>query len=490
MRYILLTLILFLAACSAPTSARPTLTFPSPPAATATATSTPTPAASATPPVTVTVPPASPTPENSQRPRYELRLSLDYAAHSASVAEKISYTNQTDETLNELVLAVLPRLRMGVFALTSLAVDGQPAQARFNGQRMSITLAKPLEAGQSVSLEIDYTLQIPLKDKRYVFGYNANETSLLDWYPFIAPYIPGKGWVLHNPSPVGEHLVYESADFDVYLKFTGTSPAPMVAASAPGVAQGEWTHYHLQTARGFALAASDRFLVSSADAGGVAVTSYYFDGHQAAGAQAAEMAAQAVRLFSQKFAPYPYESLSIVESAADDGMESDGLFFLAGRFYETYDDTLENYLTALSVHETAHQWWYGLVGGDQALEPWLDEALCTYSERIFYAEKTPEHLNWWWYFRVRRFDPVGFVDGDVYTSGSFRLYTNATYFVGAYFLDDLRVRIGDDIFAAFLLDYAGQNAHKIVTAQDFFTILERHTGAEYADLVKQYFKGR
>jgi len=47
---------------------------------------------------------------------------------------------------------------------------------------------------------------------------------------------------------------------------------------------------------------------------------------------------------------------------------------------------LKNYLTTLSVHETAHQWWDGLVGTDQALEPWLDEALATYAERIFYQK--------------------------------------------------------------------------------------------------------
>jgi hypothetical protein len=34
-------------------------------------------------------------------------------------------------------------------------------------------------------------------------------------------------------------------------------------------------------------------------------------------------------------------------------------------------------------HETAHQWFYSLVGNDQALDPWLDEALATWvQERL------------------------------------------------------------------------------------------------------------
>jgi len=417
------------------------------------------------------------------------------------------YTNQTGETLNELVLAVEPHLWPGTFLLTNLTVNGEPSSADFIGQRMTVKLAQPLAAEQTVSLGIKYQLQIPLENQRYLFGYNAREINLLEWYPFIVPYQPGgvmppvrnaagttpaaqpgKGWILHNPAPVGEHLVYESADFDVYLKFAGTANPPTVAASAPGIPEGEWIHYRLLGARGFSLSASDRFLTSTADAGGVHVTSYYFDGHQAAGAQAADMAAQAVQLFFLKFAPYPYETLSIVESASEDGMESDGLFFLGGDFYDKYDGTLENYLTALSVHETAHQWWYGLVGSDQATEPWLDEALATYAERIFYETNYPEQVNWWWYFRIRRFNPVGAVNGSIYANGSFRTYTNATYFVGAYWLEDLRVRVGDEVFFAVIADYTKRNSYKITNADTFFAILNQHTGVDYSDIVREYFK--
>ncbi len=419
--------------------------------------------------------------------------------------ETITYINQTGETLNQLVLAVEPRLWPGTFILTSLTVDGTASKPDLNGQRMAVKLGQPLAAGQSVSLEITYKLQIPSKNQRYQFGYSAHQTNLLDWYPFIVPYKPGgieppvrsaagtkpaaqSGWVLHNPAPVGEHLVYESADFDVFLKLADSSNPPTVAASAPGVTEGEWTHYRLQGARGFSFSASERFLTSTVEAGSVRVTSYYFDGHQDAGTQAATVAAEAVRLFSQKFAPYPYETLSIVETSSEDGMEADGLFFLGGHFYDTYNGTPENYLTTLSVHETAHQWWYGLVGNDQAAEPWLDEALATYSERIFYETNYPDHINWWWYFRIRRFNPLGAVNGNIYANGSFRTYTNATYFVGAYWLEDLRVRVGDEAFFATLADYARQNSRKIASADTFFGILDQYTSVDYSDIVNEYFK--
>lgn len=483
-----LGLLLLLTACATPTvpASLPTLT--SPPVVPASST----PAASATSSLTATethpAPSSTPEPASPARTHYDLRLTLDYEARAASVDETITYTNQTGGPLDALVLAVEPGLRPGSLLVTDLTVDGAAARHDFASQRMTVKLAPTLAAGQTVSVRIGYQLSLPLENQRSPFGYNADQINLLDWYPLVVPFVAGKGWVLNPPSGVGEHLTYESADFDVFLKLVNTTRSLVVAASAPGTSEGEWTHYRLEGARGFSFSVSDHFLTSTVEAGGVRVTSYYFDGHQAAGEQAAQMSAQAVALFSKKFAPYPYQSLSVVESATDDGMESDGLYFLAGHFYDTYDGTRENYLSTLSAHETAHQWWYSLVGNDQAYEPWLDESLATYSEHIFYQELYPDEVTWWWYFRIRRFDPSGAVDANVYGNFSFRTYTNAVYFMGAYFLDDLRVRIGDEAFYAAIDDYTQSYKYKIATTQDFFDVVKRHSTVDFSDLVENYFK--
>jgi aminopeptidase N len=36
----------------------------------------------------------------------------------------------------------------------------------------------------------------------------------------------------------------------------------------------------------------------------------------------------------------------------------------------------------VAVHETAHQWFYAMVGDSQALHPWLDEAFANYAEEL------------------------------------------------------------------------------------------------------------
>ena len=111
-------------------------------------------------------------------------------------------------------------------------------------------------------------------------------------------------------------------------------------------------------------------------------------------------AVRAVGLFEAKFGAYPYGSLSIVQADLNDGQEYDGLVFLATKFYNEYDGSARSNLVAIGVHEIAHQWWFGLVGSDQAMEPWLDEAMAVYSEALFYKYIYPNSSDWWWNFRV------------------------------------------------------------------------------------------
>jgi aminopeptidase N len=56
-------------------------------------------------------------------------------------------------------------------------------------------------------------------------------------------------------------------------------------------------------------------------------------------------------------------------------------------------------------------------------------------------------------------------------------------------MEDLRVRMGDDDFYAFLKDYAALHAHKRVTSADFFAAVRAHTQADISDVIMDYFSG-
>ena len=451
--------------------------------------------------------PSTPIPLSSPEPtsattQYLLQAELNYAAHSLSVAQSIRYTNQTGIDLPDLLLVVRPADWSGSFQLTSLSwEDGTPIpEAEIEAALLRIPLAQPLQPREQVGLQLSYTLRLPeilsaeLGSRPLPYGYTERQANLVDWYAFLPPYRPGVGWLVHPPAATGEHLVYDIADFQVQLTLAEAVPGLVIAASAPAIQEGLSYIYSLPEARAFAWSASPYYQVLVQPVGETVVSSYFFPFNAAAGQEVLQTTAQSLALYNELLGPYPRPSLSAVVADFPDGMEYSGLYFISRDYYEWYDGTSRGYLTTIAAHETAHQWWFDQVGNDQALEPWLDEALCTYMESLYYASLdalgtppgTQPYLEWWWYFRVELYAPSGPLDGTVYDFATFRAYRDAVYLGGAQFLEALRQQMGDEAFLAFLRTYADEMRGQQATAEDFFRILEQYA-PDISSLKEIYF---
>ena len=491
--------IFFLISCASPTPVAlvSTATLPPPttipPTDVLTPTETPTPPATATPAV--------------ERPQYVLNLQLDYSTKAAIVNETITYPNWSGETLNDLVLAVEPNLWSGGFSLKSLTIDGQSITSytlENLNQRLEIPLLQPIPPSGTVTIKINYGLILPQMPaysnpneiRPQIYGYSDRQANFVDWYPFVVPYVPGQGWLLHNPWFYGEHLVYDLADFDVTVTFTDGS-SPKVAASGQEVQtsgtdstpQGVVSHHYLLDAgRTFALSISDYYKVGVQTVGDVTVYSYYFGIYDTPGEAMLQTAAQALQTYSDHYGPYRHKTLSAVQGDFNDGMEFSGLFFVSRDYFNLYQGDPVNYLILITAHETAHQWWFDAVANDQALEPWLDEALATYSEHVYYETIYPDLVDSWWSYRYFEFQHAGYVDTTIYDGGGQRPYWDKVYLTGARFLDALRQRVGDETFFAFLKDYYAQYAGKRATGLDFFRVFREHTATDISDLMAQYFQ--
>ena len=294
--------------------------------------------------------------------------------------------------------------------------------------------------------------------------------------------------MIHNPWFYGEHQVYDVSDFQVEVDLVDP-PANLVIAGAsqPAIDGNRYT-FTLLNARNFTFSASNMYTVFATMVGGITITSYAFPFDAAAGRVALNDAAKALDVFNRIYGAYPRASLTVVEADFHDGMEYDGLYFLSDAFYGTYDGTPKGYLTMIGVHETAHQWWYARVANDQALEPWLDEALATYSELVYYSAVYPDLVKWWWSYRVDYYNPAGWVNLRIYDYGGSYPYRDGVYLRGARFLDQVRQKVGDPAFFDFLHDYATRYQGKIATSQDFFDLLKQHSTVDISDIVKAFFK--
>jgi hypothetical protein len=425
-------------------------------------------------------------PTDLERTLYSIEAVFDFEAHFISASQSIRYVNQSEEQLNELILLSFAHHYGSDLQVTALnrADGGAVDLVEDTEGRWRLHLFDPLLPNHDVELHLTFTLALP--NANGPLGWNARQTNFIDWYPFIPPYVPFN-WIEHGPGVVGEYQVYESADFNVHLEVIN-EPATLTVAAGGSQLEPDGLDFSLLNARRFVWSASSQYSRLESDHAGIPISIYFLEDERDAAEAALEVAKQALEIYSELFGPYPYQSLSIVEATFPDGMESDGLFFLDQFYFRTYSYDRSNYLTALAAHEIAHNWWFGLVGNDQAREPWLDEALATYSELLYYENAFPALVDWWWEFRIDRFEPSGWVDSTIHEHNEFSPYVHAVYMRGARFLGDVRAAMGDEAFFGFLREYAETGAGRIVSAEEFFIMLANASTSNLTPIINNYFR--
>jgi len=413
------------------------------------------------------------------------RVDIDYAQKAASVDQLLSFTNREDVSVESIVLDVQANQWDGSFVLNELLVDESPAYHELDSNRLKIPLAIALPPGCAIEIEIRFRL-LPdvirdgMRAFRGFFGYSPRQLNLAHFLPNVAARI-NKEWRIHSPANFGEQIVYDVADWRVEVHVQDATEDLKLAA--PGeikeLEPGLW-QVELRGSRDFALSLSEKFqLLEGLTASGVDVAVYTLRDSQAgvningknSASHVLTITIQALELFERLFGKYPRDRLVVVQGDFPDGMEFTGLVYVGSAWFAQFDGTVYNYLTLVSVHEIAHQWWYALIGSDAALHPWLDEALATYSEYLFIESHYPADKNWWWTFRVAGYFPQGDVDSKVYEFNTFREYINAIYLRGAQMLHNLRQDMGDEQFFQLLRSYAEIGTGQVVDPKLFWGLL-------------------
>jgi hypothetical protein len=395
-----------------------------------------------------------------------------------------------------LVFNVFPNYTEDIFRLDSVSTeqperDEEAPQLEYtlNGTSLRVSLPSGLEPEDEVTLFLDFSLQVPrmnpyLEWSNGSLGYSDRMLAAGNWYPVLVPHREGQGWNAYAYHLVGDPYVSQVADYEVEI----VAPSDVVIAGSGDEQRfGNRWKYACTEARSFAFAASDQYSLLSQQAGHVTVVSYFFPVHEHSGSDALLAAAEAIASFEELFGPYPYSSYRIAEVDFAGALEYSGLTFLGDDWYADHPGGYRSRMVSLVVHEVAHQWWYGVVGNDQAREPWLDESLATYSSMLYYERLHPELVDWWWETEVDSYRPQGQINRPIYAFMDGRTYLNAVYRRGALFIRDLREHMGDDEFYAFLRDYYDSQGQKLSTADDFFAVLARHTAVDISSLKEEYF---
>ena len=90
----------------------------------------------------------------------------------------------------------------------------------------------------------------------------------------------------------------------------------------------------------------------------------------------------AVKHYSKYVGKYPYDVVSAVHAplSAGAGMEYPTLTVIG-------NSNMASVLETVVVHEVGHNWFYGILGSNERLHPWMDEGVNTYYESSYFLEK-------------------------------------------------------------------------------------------------------
>lgn len=366
--------------------------------------------------------------------------------------------------------------------------NGATADYRYTDEAKTV-LRFPLEAswekGQTLVLELTYTLTIPKLAGR--FGENSGFWALGNAFPLPAVFQDGA----YREDPyyaVGDPFLSECMNFDVSLTLPkGYTAAGSSWPSVTGNADGTSLYsFKALSVRDFALCLSQGYRLVQAMEDGVLVSVYAGEGGQAA--QALAFARQALLSYNRLFGAYPYPAYTLAQvDFPFGGMEYPSFVMLGSDQLRQGGDTLE----LLVAHETAHQWWYGVVGNDQVNQAWQDEALCEYSLlpyiQQYHGIQAREDIR---FSRIETATRVtvslGITPGsplDRFADGS--EYATVVYGRGAAFLVALDTALGDGL-DDFLKAYYDRYRFRLVTRQDFENELRAFSGQDWSALMTDY----
>lgn len=334
-------------------------------------------------------------------------VALDPAARTVAGTERITYTNPSGDTLDEVWLRLYLRAfnspdtvwmreskgdsrgfafnagAPGNITVSRLALDGVDllATASITDTLMRVPLPRSLAPGASLSLDVAWTSQLPRVFARTGYGGRDNTFFMVgQWYPKLAVYDRGR-WDT-EPWHANSEFFNDFGRYDVQI----TLPrAYVVAGVGEPVGNADDAGNGLQRVRftatdvtDFAFAASPDFQVHTQQTPTSDVWLYLLPEHASYRDEYLGAASGSLQAYSQWYGAYPHSRISVVDVPDDaggaGGMEYPTLI-TGGTVGAPGGLGLIAYVVA---HEMGHQWWPMQTATNEGREPWLDEGLTEY----------------------------------------------------------------------------------------------------------------
>ncbi len=358
---------------------------------------------------------------------------------------------------------------------------------------LAVKFASPLAAGAHAAVTVNFEVRLAKVNHR--LGVTESGVNLSGFYPVLCATEQGafKECVY---SSNGDPFVSEIADYDVTLtvpeKYELITGFPAQESETDGK---RTYHVRAEGVRDIAFVLGEGYQCAAGEEGGVPVSYYYKTDSDPQ--LALDAACRSLAFYGEKFGTYEYPAYTVVET----GFVYGGMEFPALSMIATDLTAVET--PVVVAHETAHQWWYSMVGSNQYDCAWQDEGLAEFSCALF-LDKYPEYGMTYRDFvtqseRAYRafYSVTSQLDGEADTtmnralvaySGEYE-YRNIAYDKGVILFDRVLGVTGEKKFMRALKNYHGDFSGKIATYDDLVGSFEG-AGANVRALFASFVEGK
>ncbi len=430
---------------------------------------------------------------------------------------KVTFQNDTEEELSKLKFQLYPNAyrKNALYKPVSTAYQssayyagesyGEMQITSVNGSKnweitgedeniLSVLLERSLFPSEKVVLDISFITK--LAKVNHHTGITPKTVNLGHFYPVLCGIKKG-GFLQTVYYSTGDPFYLEKADY----KMTLTLPKEYLVATT-GLITAERTleskkvcNITALNVRDFAMTLSPNYKTLEKTVNDTQIKYYYYQDESPK--ESFNEIVECFTFYETNFGGYPYDCYSVAETGCCvDGVEYPTLSMIS--------DSLKGKERARAIaHETAHQWWYAVVGSDQIENAWQDEGLAEYSAFLFFEnfEKygfTREELIKEALQEYRSYyDVYGSVLGrtDTCMTRHLKEYINdyeykcIAYDKSVVMFDTLRKSVGDKKFLQGLKRYYKENKYKIASEGSLIGAFER-TGSDVKGFFQSFLDGK
>jgi hypothetical protein len=385
---------------------------------------------------------------------YDVDLRLGWTGRSIRGSVVITARNDSGAELDRVRLNTVMG-PLGGLQLGTVTVDGTVRSATLDDQTIMVRLGGILPVGATTVIRVPFraTLRSGTAGSSWMFTRANGVADLYRWVPWISRATP-----FARPNH-GDPFVTQASPL-VTLRVATDVP---LAVTVSGVrtfrsVDGLVTTWEARDVRDIVVNASRGADRRSATVNGTTIIAVTRPGGPSAALLRA--ATRALPLLEARLGTSPWPVLRVVESAGGFAMEGPGVIWIpAGTEAWRYE--------YLVTHELAHQWFYGMVGNDQAREPFADEAMVDMVTRFILGQRRSSRCA------------TSTLDRSIYRYSE-ACYYEVVYIQGGNLLDNARRDMGTRVFFGAVRRYLAEQRWGLSDTRTLLDTLDAATPLDMA----------